>query len=252
MQSQWPEGLLADDAAALKPMLQDNSFANKGPVQGMHEVSQIHSSFPRQDMAQLNLLCGIQKNLTRLNLQGDLKTYDASMHSRVFSAKHQGKTFFDGISFIIQYTPKANHNDILIFAKVRSISPNPKRMVSSTWRNFRYLSFDIFHVVPEASDLPIRDVWPEVAVHQPWNDLIRRYIWHCPQLIGCSHPEPWVHETNVVSSYFMPKIIKVENDDIIPRSLGLSSHPSLPYSQRGTSTWLIGALFDSKLIIRKV
>jgi len=84
----------------------------------------------------------------------------SSMHSRFLPAKYQGKAFSNGISFIIQYTSKANHNNILIFALVGCITSYPERMVATIWRNIRDIRFDFLDVVPVPLDFSIRDVRP--------------------------------------------------------------------------------------------
>ena len=82
------------------------------------------------------------------------------MHSRVLPAKNQWETFLDRISFIIEYTPKANHNYVLVFAVVGCISPHPKWMVNSIRRNISYLCIDFLQVVPVTFDLSIRNFRP--------------------------------------------------------------------------------------------
>ena len=82
------------------------------------------------------------------------------MHSRFLPAKYQGKAFSNGISFIIQYTSKANHDDVLVFAVVGCITPYPERMVVTMWRNISYLGLDFPNVVPVPLDFSIKNIRP--------------------------------------------------------------------------------------------
>ena len=71
---------------------------------------------------------------TKLNLQIH-QINKAMVFSSILSTKHQRKTFLNWISGIVQHTTKANDYDVLVFAVVSRITPDPQRVVRTLWRN---------------------------------------------------------------------------------------------------------------------
>ena len=177
----WPDWVVHPSKAnTTLPLSNEASLRTLGAAKGQdpskHSRSGNHSSFPERDGLEHFFLGGIVLySIFFWVIVGKMQIL-----TRFFPAQHQGETLLDGVRFIIQHTPKAYHNDVLVFDVVGCIRPNPKRVMTTIRGNIGYFRSHITEVVPVASDFSLRYIRPKVTIHQPWDDLFRDDVRHLP------------------------------------------------------------------------